>query len=374
MYFAQKSSSKIFLYLVSMLKKWWINLSRYTKIEWTFFLFYFYAYRMLIDLEYNFWEEQFVGISRDAIETNLAFGTAALPAFFLFYKGLHYCIRDKRIWTFAVLVVLFLVGYSIYQKAVYFVYAHLDFLFSEGLRSRTFRFYQSKSLGYSLGYMFRELGVIAALAYFIHYLKQSEQLKTLKEQQLMSELNYLKAQLQPHFFFNTLNNIYALALDQSKDTAPMVAKLAEMMRYILYQSDQPKVPLQQEVDFLENYVDIEKIRHHENVAISFDVQGSTDGASIEPLLLLPFVENAFKHGANKTIGEAFVHIALYVADGELVLQVGNSKPGTGGKEDIAGLGLQNVEKRLELLYGARYQLHVTEDENSYQVDLTLNKL
>lgn len=366
-----KISFENIFYLVAMTKSLWIGLSKYAKIEVIFFLTYFFGFPILTDLEYHFWEEQYTGLSWEDIESVLAFGTASLPAFLLFYKGLQYCIQKKRIWKFVILIIVFLMGYSFYQKAVYFMYAHIDF-FSDEFRRSVLRFYKSKSIGYSFGYIFREILVISALAYFVHYLKQSEQLKTLREERLISELKYLKAQLQPHFFFNTLNNIYGLALDSSKDTALMVAKLAELMRYILYHARNPLVPLQQEISFLKSYVDIERVRHANQTSIEIDMQGEVHGICVAPLIFLPFVENAFKHGISDTVECSFVSIVFVSANGELHFQIKNGKAsGSVVPESREGIGLYNVKQRLALLYPNRHNLAIVEEADFFQVNLTL---
>lgn len=196
-------------------------------------------------------------------------------------------------------------------------------------------------------------------------------MKELKEQQLISELNYLKAQLHPHFFFNTINNIYALALKQSAQTAPMVARLGEMMRYILYEADQPTVPLSRELTFLSDYIEVEKIRHQAHIDIQFDVQGIRQDYRMEPLLLLPFIENAFKHGLEEETKNGFVHIVLCQTDRDLTLQVSNSIPQSVKKAAVSGIGIQNVRKRLDILYPAKYQLDINETPELYEVTLIL---
>ena len=188
---------------------------------------------------------------------------------------------------------------------------------------------------------------------------------------MISELTYLKAQLQPHFFFNTLNNIYSLALIQSKDTAPLVAKLAEMMRYILYKSDEKLVSLKEEVAFLQNYVEVERIRYRSAIKINFETQGIDEESKISPLLLLPFIENAFKHGIEEEEKDGFVNIIICKTEDELTLEVSNSIAKT--KENLGGIGLVNVKKRLEILYPNSHLLAIENDGIVYNVNLTLTR-
>gem|GEM_PF-323185 len=355
-------------YLAAMRPNLTFKFSKYAKIELIFFLVYFYGISLLSNFEYNFWERNYVGISAQELEFSLVYGTFNIIAFFLFYRALQYCLKKDQLWAFLAIIVLFLFFHYFYKKATYLSIAHLDFL-SEQMRSDALKWYHLKRLGFTLSYMMGQLFGVSFLAYFIHAAKQNEQLKTLKEQQLISELTYLKAQLQPHFFFNTLNNIYSLALKQDKHTAPLVAKLAEMMRYILYKADEKWVPLKDEIEFIRNYVEVEHIRYRAAIAINFDTQGIDDASKISPLLLLPFIENAFKHGVEEEEKEGFVNIVICKTKNELTLEVQNSIAKTNPHK--GGIGLVNVRKRLAILYPNKHQLEIQRDGEIYQVSLTL---
>lgn len=342
--------------------------SKYFKIELIFFITYFYLFRLLTDLEYNFWEENKTGINSFGFEYNFLYGTSGIIAYWFFYQIVKRYLIHKRIGVLIGQVLLFLLFYSIYLKGTSYLFAHLDFL-SDEMRKSALRQFKFKSVGYSFAYMFKEFLSISSLAYFIHTDQQNKQMKALKEQQLISELTYLKAQLQPHFFFNTLNNIYSLALQQSTATAPLVAKLAELMRYILYKANEKQVLLKDEITFLQNYVEVENIRYRSAINIKFDAQGIDDYSKISPLLLLPFIENAFKHGVEEEEKEGFVTIVICKTEDELTLEVSNSI--AKNKESTGGIGLVNVKKRLEILYPGKYKLELQNDEKLYQVSLTL---
>lgn len=356
-------------YLVCVAIKTLLKFDKYTKIEVVFFLVYFYFNGLLSSFEYNLWVNNYIGISFEELEFALVYGTLTCIAFIAFYKALQHCLKLNKLWAFVVLVVSFLVCYYFYKKAGYLLISNLHFL-SEKIRSDALKWYNLKQLGYTINYMMLQFFSVGFLAYFIHSSKQKEELKVLKEQQLIAELNYLKAQLQPHFFFNTLNNIYSLALKQSKETAPLVAKLAEMMRYILYKADEKLVPLKEEIEFLRNYVAVENIRYRSAIKIDFDVQGIDEESKISPLLFLPFMENAFKHGIAEEENEGFVNIVICKTEAELTLEVVNSVAST--KVNIGGIGLTNVKKRLEILYPEKYKLEIDKSEKVYQVNLTLD--
>jgi hypothetical protein len=334
-------------------------------------LTYFIA--ILSDVEYTIYEE---GIRHfvEALEYRLAFGTFHFILYGSYYwLVLKPLVNARKPWLVFFSVVLFVPVIHYYNHYVANnAVIHLPFL-SDELRQLAAKQYKTESkFGILYAYMVssRCLPMIF-FAYLIRSMKQDKLVKDLQQQQLLAELNYLRAQIQPHFFFNTLNNIYALAIKQSPDTGPMILQLSEMMRYILYQSGDKKVSLKQEIDFLSHYVEIEKIRHHRNVAIIFDVQGDTALATIEPLLLLPFVENAFKHGARESLDQAEVSIVIFVQEGELVLQVRNTIPLENKEVKENGIGLENVRKRLTLLYPGKHQLEIIGEKNMYEVNLNL---
>jgi LytS/YehU family sensor histidine kinase len=218
----------------------------------------------------------------------------------------------------------------------------------------------------------RETLVLAALAYFIHYLRQEKKINALKQAKLEMDLNYLKAQLQPHFFFNTLNNIYSLAQASSAETAPMIEKLSGMMRYIIYETSHSKVLLQKEISFLQNYIDVESVRYGNRISIRFDSQVMNKDALIEPLLLLPFIENTFKHGAQQETGKGFIEIVICLDGAELILETKNSKPVLPNVQNgPSGIGLKNVKERLELLYPDKHKLVINDEEKVYALFLSI---
>lgn len=196
----------------------------------------------------------------------------------------------------------------------------------------------------------------------------------LEAQNLASELNFLRSQVNPHFLFNTLNSLYALTLKKSDDAPETVLKLSGMMRYMLYESNAQLVPLTAEVDYLRNYLALERLRHGEHADVRLDVDGEIDGQRIAPMMFIPFVENAFKHGMAKVLGEGFVHIVLLVEGEEVRFHLENAKPPVNLEDDgrPGGIGLINVQRRLELLYPEAYELHTLETEDTYSVDLYLD--
>ncbi len=195
--------------------------------------------------------------------------------------------------------------------------------------------------------------------------------KELANEKLLAELNFLKAQINPHFLFNTLNNLYYLAFSKSDNATVVIDKLSQMMRYMIYDSNHPTVPLSKEIDYMNNYISLERLRLNDEVDISFAVEGRIEKMKIVPLILITFLENAFKHGMGNQHG-AYVKAMITVEGETCTYTVENSLgAGTGEKQEKSGIGLQNVRRRLALSYPDRYELKIDDSDNRYLVQLKL---
>lgn len=351
--------------------------SKYTLIEIVFFIVFFFLFPIFTDIEYKLKEnpcEQCDQEFFNIVIHRLVFGLFQIFPFIVLYKVLlHKLLLKKKYGWFLGAYIVFLFGLDLYIVYVeYWTISQMSFL-PGNISTDAARWFKIKNFfHFSIIYIINQTLVFTALAYFINYAKQEARMNALKQAKLQADLNYLKAQVQPHFFFNTLNNIYSLALQRSAETAPLVARLSDMMRYVIYDTVNQKVSLQKEIDFLKTYVDVESVRYNKNIRISFDTQGINEKARIEPLLLLPLIENMFKHGVQHEMGSGFVEIVICVTGNELTLQARNSKPSVIMQQtDSKGLGLDNVNKRLELLYPGKYKLAIQEDASYYEVLLTL---
>ena len=197
--------------------------------------------------------------------------------------------------------------------------------------------------------------------------------KEIENEKLTAELRFLKAQINPHFLFNTLNNLYYLAFTNSPNTTEVIAKLSQMMRYMIYDSNHAKVPVSKEIEYMENYISLEKLRLNNQIPILFEVQGNTDRYNIVPLIFIAFLENAFKHGVSNNAKEAWVNITIKFEGANCIYKVENSKiPKNTNNEEKSGIGLQNLQRRLDLSYPENYILNVEDNQNSYSVTLNLN--
>ena len=199
--------------------------------------------------------------------------------------------------------------------------------------------------------------------------------KEIENEKLMAELRFLKAQINPHFLFNTLNNLYYLAFTNSPNTTEVIAKLSGMMRYMIYDSNHVKVPMSKEIEYMENYIALEKLRLNNQIPINFEVRGNTNNLTIVPLIFITFLENAFKHGVSNNSEDAWVNILIEIEGNQCIYKVENSKiPKNTNNEEKSGIGLQNLKRRLALSYPENYELKVVDEYDHYSVQLKLNLL
>ena len=199
--------------------------------------------------------------------------------------------------------------------------------------------------------------------------QQRKQLDDMQVQKLNAEMNYLKAQINPHFLFNTLNNLYALSLEKSDRAPDTILMLSKMMDYMIYETAGGKVELKKELENLKNYVGLERIRQGNEASIQFEIKGEVNDQKITPLILLPLVENAFKHGPHQMIHGSFVEMLVRVERDSLELNVRNNFKEK--NENGHGIGLTNLKKQLQLFYPARYELKVEKQDDLFTGRLKL---
>jgi len=204
------------------------------------------------------------------------------------------------------------------------------------------------------------------------WVRHQQDRSQLETQTMQSELKFLKSQINPHFLFNTLNSLYALTLKKSDKAPEIVIKLSEMMRYMLYECNEKRVMLSKEVNYIKNYLDLEKLRHGRNMDIHFEVNGHVSHQKIAPLMFIPFLENSFKHGISNRIEKGFVNIKMNVNEQHVHFNIENSKaealPSQPNKPS-GGIGLVNVRRRLDIIYPNHHLLKISENPNTYIVDL-----
>ncbi|MFD0796361.1 sensor histidine kinase [Maribacter chungangensis] len=237
----------------------------------------------------------------------------------------------------------------------------------------------SLTLGYAVQTMIGEVYVVSfftAIKLTIDWLRESSRINDLERRQLQTELRFLRSQVSPHFFFNTLNNIYSLTLEKSDKAPEVIIKLSELMRYLLYATKKRKQNLTSEIECIQNYIDLERIRFDDSLQIDMNISGELNKCKIAPMLLIPLVENCFKHGASKNIGKMHIDMHLEVSNGFMTFKIANTIPNATKSRDLptraGGIGLSNVKKRLELGYRPNdYDLTIFEEDNMFNVLLKL---
>ena len=216
--------------------------------------------------------------------------------------------------------------------------------------------------------------VVVAFAYrlLLLWFQQEKIRKNLENQKLQAELSFLKMQVNPHFLFNALNNIYSLAvMEKSKKTGDSIMKLSDLMRYVLYEKEdaENKVSLNKEIRHINSYIDLEKLRHPGDIYINFSIEGETDDKRVAPLLLFPLIENACKHGI-LTDPDRPVNIQIKAINHHLDFSIENFN-NSYQKDRVGGIGIQNVQKRLDLIYGNTYTLDIQDTKEKFLVNLQL---
>lgn len=205
------------------------------------------------------------------------------------------------------------------------------------------------------------------------WLNTEKRNEEVEKEKLVTELSFLKSQINPHFLFNTLNNIYSLALVKSEATAGAVLKLSAIMRYVLNETRHDLVPLEKEIEFINHYIDLQKVRLTDKMTVQFNVTGSIWGQQIAPLILMPLVENAFKYGVSTKAPSAII-INVNTDDKGINFSIKNSiHKAENNNNNNTSIGLQNTRRRLELLYPEKHDLMVKEENNEFIVTLTLSK-
>lgn len=243
---------------------------------------------------------------------------------------------------------------QMYMAASASIYATFFLSFLAGLRG-----------GITIG------GMAAAIKLMKYWYVKEQRNLQLQKENIETQLQLLKAQVHPHFLFNTLNNVYAHTQGTSPVASGLVLGLSDMLRYILYECNQPLVPLSKEIKMIRDYVKLETVRYGNKPDINIDVDGDVDQYQIAPLLLLPLVENSFKHGASDMLENPWINMHLYFEKNIMYLKIMNGKASSKGIAKVGGIGLQNLTKRLQFLYEGKHSFSIIEDVDVFVVNLDI---
>jgi sensor histidine kinase YesM len=295
-----------------------------------------------------------------------------IPTTYFVVYGLFPLVMDKKRYVLA-FVLFFLGTYFIFVfsgilRFYFFPLLGLYFTYPASIGAVFLDFKQ-----YYTVHLFSNLGGAAGfllVKLIINHYEVRQKAILLEKQKTEIELKLLKTQLNPHFLFNTLNNIYALSLMQSTATSAAIARLSEILDYILYRCNTPTVPLSKEVVLLENYIALEKLRYDERLKVHLTIDIEVE-IPIAPLLLLSIVENAFKHGAGEEIGQPLIDISLATSAKSITFKVENSYSGHKIEENRAPIGLQNLKHQLEIIYPEQYDLQISQTSDRFIVQLNI---
>jgi hypothetical protein len=220
---------------------------------------------------------------------------------------------------------------------------------------------------------------VAGIATAIKFIKfayfQEDRATKARQQKTVAELELLKAQIHPHFLFNTLNNLFAHTLRNSADSPQIVSRLSSLLQFMIYDSRQDFIPLSEEIKLLNNYIDLEKLRYGEELDLVLSISGNTDNKLIRPLLLLPLIENSFKHGMSQQLEKKWIRLQIDVDQNIFYFKLANSKDPKEVKQEVKGklkgIGLENVRRRLELLYPGKYKMNVIDQDDVFLIEIEL---
>lgn len=337
-----------------------IKKSLLPSLLWTvYFLCYWLAWGSIRDKDYK--GEFYSSVVDVAINI--------LATYFIIYILIEKIYLANKLRLFYTALACSIMGFSILNRVL--TYELVYTRFSRDYVSQVPVFYLPKIIIGALETSL--LAGVGCMFYFIGIFRKQEKVS----QQLVidkreAEMELLKSQIQPHFIFNTLNNIYALSQENSPMTSEMIFRLASLLDYMLYDAGKIMIPLEKEMAYINNYIALQRIRYADNLDVVINIFDDLDGIFIPPLLIMPFVENSFKHGLSRQTRKGWITVDVSVKEKELTVKVENSKAADyNSQADNSGIGINNVRKRLEILYQDRYTLKCLNEAESYLVILKL---
>jgi len=287
---------------------------------------------------------------------------ASLVYFNIFYLIPKY-LSSKKLGAYIVFLVGAVVAMTMAKVVVFYFFSPEEI---KGV------WLKNQSLFFLSFFLVTTVSTIAKIIVdWARYQREKQEIAT---KTVTSELQFLRSQINPHFLFNTLNSLYALTLKKSDIAPEIVLKLSEMMRYMLYECNEKTVLLSNEVNYIKNYLDLERLRHGAGADIQLNISGEIKDQRIAPLFFIPFLENSFKHGLNHQLKNGFVHIDLQISEKKVHFSIQNSKPEQmplAPSKRAGGFGLANVKHRLKLIYPDKHELRVMIGPQAYEMDLVI---
>ncbi len=288
--------------------------------------------------------------------------TIATTYFLNYYLVPRYLLRER--YGFFILYFIYVLVTSLFVEMMI---AMLTLIVMAGLNIR-----DMSPASFDVFFMLTSLLMVVffgvAIKLLLHWRTAEQDHQKLIADKVVAELRFLKVQLNPHFLFNTLNNLYFLTTENSERAPQAILQLSEMLDYVLHSGKSIFVPLDDELKQVDNYVALEMLRYEDRVKISKHIDGNTERHKIGPMILITLIENAFKHGAMKMAGTSWISLGIKCTDTAIKINVSNS---SSGKDPGKGIGLENLQRQLKYLYAEKYELNVASEERKFSVDLTL---
>ncbi|NNF22794.1 MAG: sensor histidine kinase [Saprospiraceae bacterium] len=279
-----------------------------------------------------------------------------LLVYFNIYYLLPKFLLKRRIGLYALLTFISIMFVLVFNYYLYGLNLEEDFTFHE-------YFIGSLATNVSL------VGLAVVIRFFKMSYRNQTQIQALKESQLKTELAYLKSQINPHFLFNTLNNLYIMSMKKMDDLPKSIMQLSDLLRYQLYECDTERVSLASELEYIRNYISLEKLRRN-NLDVHFEIEGPVNSKEIAPLIFIPFIENAFKYSNKSDGSKSFVEIKINIVQDKIhfscINEIGDIKA-----RDVGGIGIKNAKRRLELAYKDKHNVSIKADDNLYKLYLIL---
>lgn len=327
------------------------------------FLWGFYLLSEFLANLYHYPEGAYGQLLRDTL---LSLPILMSATYFIAYSLVPHYLRRRKLWLFAGFTLL--VAVAVFWGRVYWL-AGINYL-----ESGQFQTFPPSKI---LKNVIRDYSIIAlgvCLKIIDDWYRKDRLTRELQRANMEAELQLLRGQLHPHFLFNTLNNLYGLALRRSEKTAGGIHRLSQMLDYLLYSSKQESVSLRREIDFLKDYFELERLRHGDHLKVHLNFPKHIPDLSIAPLLFLPFVENAFKHGGKNREGQFRIEVSLDIRkDRQLFFTLKNTvNPRSGSAKKPGGIGLKNIRQRLAHLYPRRHELCIEEKPECFRVEMGLD--
>lgn len=310
------------------------------------------------------------------LRSTLFLSVKIAAAYFTIYFLVPRYLLHKKYGVFFLLLAISALIFSITDRAVYY-YITVPLLSTDYQQRyiHAVAFLQPAILFGNLVNTYMLVALAVSIKLLKNLFEKQHLNQMLMQQKVEAELKFLKSQINPHFLFNSLNNLYGLALKNSSETPEAILTLSSLLNYMLYECNSDRIPLEKEIDMLNDFIELEKLRYGSKLKIDFNISGNITGTEIAPMLLFPFIENSFKHGASNEFDQSWININIEVKENTFHLLVENIKSEKNDTDPLYksdGIGLANIKRQLDLLYPGRHELIISDKGNSFQISLVIN--